>query len=127
MATEVLSILAGMVLGLLTGFYFERRATRATEAQNRELRHELETLRSTVYSLGGDPDLRAADYYPVDLLTAVRARALATQNAAGKIRRREIIAHFIEKGADTGDIEAALAELCATDFLREEGHWLQVR
>lgn len=127
MATEVLSIVVGMVLGLLTGFYFERRATRAAEAQNKELRHELDSLRSTVYSLGGDPDLGATDHQPPDLLTAVRTRALATQDATGRIRRREIIAHFVEKGANSGDVEIALAELCAVDFLREEGHWLQIR
>jgi hypothetical protein len=42
-------------LDLLTGFYFERRANRSTQAQNQALRNELQTLRATVYSLGGDP------------------------------------------------------------------------
>lgn len=127
MISEVITTLVGIALGLLTGFYFERRATRSAEAQNKELRHQLDVLRATVYSLGGDPDSKAGPQPPTDLLAAVRARALATQDASGRVGRRELIAHFLEQGVDVGDVEAALTQLCVTGFAREEGRWLQIR
>jgi len=69
--SELVTTLIGLVLGLLTGFFFERRATKSAKAQNTELRHQLEVLKATVYSLGGDPASRVADPLPTDLLCGV--------------------------------------------------------
>lgn len=124
--TEVISTIVGLVVGLLTGFYFESRATKSAEKQNKQLRHELEVLRSTVYSLGGDPDARSAARPTHDLVSAVRTRALGTQDASGRVGRRELIAHFIERGVSVGEVEAAVAQLCTAGVAREEGRWLRI-
>lgn len=127
MIGEVISAILGLVSGLLTGFYFERRMTKSAEAQNKELRNQLDALRGTVYSLGGDPDSKEGTQLEPDLLTAVRTRALVTQDASGKVGRLELIAHFIGCGVDRAEAEAAIAQLCTTGIAREEGRWLYIR
>jgi len=124
---EVISAVVGLISGLLTGFYFERRSTKSAEAQNKELRHELGVLRATVCSLGGDPDLREAPQLTPDLLAAVRARALVTQDASGKVGRLELSAHFIGRGVDASEVEEVIAQLCITGIARKEGRWLYIR
>jgi len=125
--SEVVTTILGAVLGLVTGLWLDRRTARSAESQNRELRLQLNTLRSTIYSLGGDPDTPQIKASDSDILSTVRSRALATQDASGKVRRSEILAYFIGKGLDGGDVEAAIMELRLATFFEEEGRWLRIR
>lgn len=124
----MIGIIVGLLLGLLTGFFFEHRATKVARAQNEDLRHELEVLRASVYSLGGDPepDRRPTIQPAADPLADVRSRALVTQDASGRVRRLELVAHFIERGANANDVQAALAHLLETGEAKEQGRWLQI-
>ncbi|WP_217922470.1 carboxylesterase family protein [Miltoncostaea oceani] len=123
-----MSIAVGLVLGLLTGFFFERRATRSANDQNAVLRDQIAALRTVVLSLGGDPDRLAATSAPaVDLIGAVRERALATQDASGRVRSQSIVAYFIDHGSPAADIDEAVEQLLAEGFMTREGRWLQIR
>lgn len=52
MITEVINVFVGPVIGLLSGYFFERRATRSARAHNEELERELAELRHSVLSIG---------------------------------------------------------------------------
>jgi hypothetical protein len=126
LTAQILSLIGGLVTGLITRLVFERRATKATRQQNEELRSELSVLRATVLSLGGhlddDDDLVA----PEDLADAVAARAISTQDSSGRVNRGALVAYFMQRGHDARDVEVAIATLCDTGALTEEGSWLQM-
>ena len=95
MTGELISVVVGLLTGFGTGFFFERRATRSARRDNEQLRRDLQALRDTVVSLGGNLDQVVPTKPVSDLLEAVRGRVLATQDASGRVRRQEVIAHTV--------------------------------
>ena len=88
MVEQALNQLVALVLGLALGFYFERRSGRKTREQNRELRAELEALRSSVYTVGGSDKPREHDLSlsPDRLVSEVVEYAKEIQDAEGRVR-----------------------------------------
>ena len=125
MMSEVITTSIGLFAGVLTGFYFEGRTTKATEAQNSELRRQLDILRAAVFSMGADPDTLVVDHQHVSNLRAeVEARARSTQDASGKVDRQKLVAYFVSSGSTSAATEAAISEICSAGIAREDGPWL---
>ena len=126
MTTTVVSQLIGLGIGLagglITGFYFERRAVR----QSKELDRQLSALKTTMYSLGAPAEVVDERTLYDDLASEVTARARETQDASGRVRRPDLIAHFVARGDDPGDIEAVISSMSAVGAAKEEGEWLRL-
>ena len=117
MAEQVLNQLVALVIGLVLGFYFERRAGRKTREQNKELRAELEALRSSVYTVGGSDKPREHDLSlsPDKLASEVVEYAKAIQDAEGHVRKSLLVEHFTSNGHLPGPVNQAL------DLAQESG------
>lgn len=135
----------GLVLGLFTGFYFERRSTKEAQQQNAELEAQLATLkresrqntdeleaelaklRVGVYTVGADiPQSNAAPRHAESLNDAVLARARQIQDAEGRLSRTLLTSHFFALGHRSADVDDAIGELCEAGLAREDGKWLEV-
>ena len=126
--SEIVTTTIGLAFGLLTGFYFERRTNKSTKAQNNQLRRQLDALRAIVHSLGGNPDAAAGPRgMPPDLPADVQARARATQDASGRVKRGELVSYFVSRGVEVDDVESAISQVCSGGIAREEGHWLHLQ
>ena len=119
--SAIIGLATGLLAGLMTGFYFERRSTRNLRAQNQD-------LRMLIYSLGAPQDKteKHSDPRDSDLTSRVTARALATQDAAGRVRRQALIAYFVEKGERVADVEDALRSLYNVGLVKKDGEWLRM-
>ena len=126
MTAQLLSLIGGLLTGLVTGWIFERRASSSTRRQNADLRSELSVLRSTMLSLGGDPEPSYVKHEVVDLVGAVTSRAIETQDPSGRVHRGALVAHFLGCGHDVSDVDRAIHRLCETGSARELGTWLQI-
>lgn len=136
MVVEIVFALVGALLGTLTSYWFERRATKAAEAENaelqaelHELQEELRVLRSTLYSLGGGTATQRREQRELDgnLVALVADRARLTQDAQGRVDARRLTAHFVAQGRDPAQIEAAITDLVAEGAAELEGTWLTMR
>jgi hypothetical protein len=124
----------GLIIGLVTGFYFERRQTRSAREQNKELEGELQELeeelaavRTSVYSIGADPRNEAPSMSSGGLPDDVEAWARSTQNAEGRLSRTLLTSHFFGLGHKAEDIDEAIRELCSSGILSATGKWLEVK
>jgi hypothetical protein len=118
--------IVSLIVGIVTGLIFERRATVTARRQNRELQRQVSVLKTSIFSMGAHEDGDESEPPPQDLAGLVTARAIATQDPAGRVNRRALFAHFVERGHRAGDIEAAVSSLCETGTAVEEGSWLQM-
>jgi hypothetical protein len=125
---NVTSLAIGLVGGLATGFYFERRAVRQSRRENDEFQRQISILQTTLYSLGAQPKDVAGDQRTLadDLASQVTARARSMQNESGRVRRPDLIGHFVARGADPTDVEAVISSMSAAGAAKEEGEWLQL-
>jgi hypothetical protein len=127
----VLNQLAGLAIGLLLGFYFERRAGRETRRQNRELRAELESLRSSVYTVGGSDKPRKMDLPPSlspdKLVVEVIEYAKAIQDPKGCVRRSLLVEHFTANGHLPGPVNQALDLARESGALSVDEMWVTIR
>ena len=133
MTTTVLSFVTalgiGLVGGLMTGFYFERRAVRQSKRDNEEFQRQISVLRTMLSNLGvqhqsvvGKPRTLVDD---LDLASRVTARAQKMQDPSGRVHRPELIAYFVERGANPSDVEAVISSMSAVGA-KEEGQWLKL-
>jgi hypothetical protein len=118
----LVALAVGIVAGLPVGLIFERRATRNLRRENEDLTRQLKVA---LYSLGARGQTTPAPA-PADTASAVMARALETQDARGRVDRRELVAHFVERGDEAHAIEAAISSMCSAGAAREDGQWLQL-
>ncbi len=127
---DVVSTLIGLVLGLVTGmatgYYFERRARLEAEAQAAELERQLATLRESVYSVGGGQHAKRPEHLDAGLPDEIRSWAVGRQDASGRVRRKNVVSHFMAGGHSRDQIDAAIAELVDTGVLRSDQDWLEV-
>ena len=129
MAEQVLNQLAGLVIGLVLGFYFERRAGRETRRQNKDLRAELEALRSSVYTVGGSdkPRGRESTLSPDRLVSEVVKYAKAIQDAEGRVRKSLLVEHFASNGYLPGLVKQALDLAQESGTLSVNEMWVTIR
>lgn len=127
MLEQLFNVTIGLALGLVTGYYFERRATKAAVEHAKALEAELESVRRSVYTMGGHETVPAAVADSSDLTTLVHQRALAMQTAAGTVNKSHLVVHFVELGHRQEAIKASMAELCDRGVARDAGAELEMR
>jgi hypothetical protein len=115
-----------LLIGLATGYVFERRATHAARAQAQELEEELEALRCSVLSMGGSSLPDRGDDHEIDLSEDVRKRARATQNAAGQVSKAQLVAHFVAEGHTRDEVVHAIEHLCDEGVARDAGRTVEM-
>lgn len=125
MVVDISLAVLGGVFGFLSGWFFDKRARNAAREDNSKLRRELRAIAAGYGSVGPSGRAVPAGVAP-DLPTAVRARAIATQDASGKVGRHDLIAYFVQRGPTAADVEVALRDLVAAGILLEEGKWVRV-
>jgi len=118
--------IVSLIVGVVTGLIFERRATMTARRHNEELQRQVSVLKTSIFSMGAQEEDDEIEPPPQDLAGLVTARAIATQDPAGRVSRRALVAHFVERGHRARDIEAALSSLCETGTAVEENSWLQI-
>lgn len=145
MLIDLLNTAIGLVLGLVTGFYFEHRSSSETRRHNAELEERLKTLKAEaeqhtrqledqlaklrvgVYSVSGSAiEERRADREDGELRGAVLARARQVQDAQGRVSRTLLTAHFFARGNRPGDVDDAITSLCEEKSMRLNGKWLEL-
>ncbi|MCB1274155.1 MAG: hypothetical protein KDB25_07160 [Leucobacter sp.] len=146
MLWDIVNILIGLIGGFASGFYFERRGSRAAREQheatlrsNEELRAyimELEQSQSelqgrmaqmqeSVYSAArsGEPQPRrgVAELDPQTVLAELHARV----DAHGRVSVAPVRSVFLAAGHSPQEFEAVIAELVRTEIVRIEGKSLE--
>jgi hypothetical protein len=120
------SEVASLGVGVVTGFVFERRASREARVNNEELKRQVSALKTIMLSLSGR---KAAVEPPVgqdDLAGQLTQRAISTQSPEGRVDRRALRAHFVERGFAARDIDAAISSMCKAGVAKEDGSWLRM-
>ena len=125
MVLDIALAVLGGSFGFLSGWFFDVRARNAARQDNERLRRALEAIAAAYGSVGSSGHSVPAEVAP-DLPTAVRARAVATQNSSGKVGRHDLVAYFVQRGPTAADVEVALRDLVAAGILLEEGKWVRV-
>ncbi len=125
--TDVLNTALSLAVGLLTGFYFERRNTRATRVRNVELERALERMQNAIDDGRRSPDIPQSAPLASDssFVDRVLGEARQIQDADGRINRFNLTYHLRDYRPQ--DVNAAIKALCAGGQLRDQGKWLEVR
>jgi uncharacterized protein YneF (UPF0154 family) len=126
---QVLNQALALVIGLVLGFFFERRAGRETREQNRKLRAELDALRSSVYTVGGSekPRVQELSLSPDKLVSEVVKYAKKIQDAEGRVRKSLLIEHFTSNGHLPGSVNQALDLAQESEALSVNEMWVIIR
>ena len=126
---QILNVLLPLMIGLVLGFFFERRSGRETRKQNKELRVELEALRSSVYTVGGSEksSRRELSPSPGELVSEVVKYAKAIQDADGRIRKSLLVEHFTSNGHLPGSVNQALNLAQESGALSVSEMWVNIR
>jgi hypothetical protein len=127
MLKDSIMTVIGLVIGLATGFYFERRSTRAAEEHAADLERELHQLRESVYSVGmtldrPSPGASAASDLDAEILNWVRAH----QDSQGRVRRHLVTTTFLTAGHSRLEIDEAVARLTSDGRVATRDEWLEM-
>jgi hypothetical protein len=123
---DLITSAVGIIVGVLTGYYFEHRSTKAARAQNDELKRQLQELRETVYSLGGSSGTTVEIPPSGDLVSDVLRWASTVQDPSGRVAKSQLMTHFIESGKAKADVDDALNRLSTAGSIRLADHWIVV-
>jgi hypothetical protein len=115
-----------LVVGIVTGFVFERRATRGVKESNEDLQNQISALRTGVLGLGIGPPARSHTDGEDDLAALVTKRAMATQGPEGRVDRSALVAHFVERSYLAREVDAVISSICRAGLAEEEGRWLRM-
>jgi hypothetical protein len=113
--------------GLITGFYFERRATKNARSEATSLARQLTELREGIYTIGGSPPsadrvIRTAELDEAEVREWIRRH----QNAAGLLSRQRLFEHFLGEGSSVAEVSNALARLAAATSIRIDNEWIEI-
>lgn len=128
MGADVVTAVIGLVVGLMTGYFFEWRNSRETRRHNAELQWQLRTLRESIYSVGrgiSQEEGRALDSateLPHRLFTWLREY----QGPDGRIHRSRVLSQFLEAGHTRREITVSLQGLADGGSLRLTGDWIEI-
>lgn len=126
-SADFVNTLVGIAFGFGSGFFFERRSSRATREQNRELEQELVRLKASVYSVGATSVPRQRERASLASLSeAVLERARSIQDPQGRLSQTSLTQHFFAQGFRCADIDHAIDEICASGSAQKEGKWLRL-
>ena len=121
--SDVVNALVRLVVGVLSGFYFERRATKAARADADNLRRQLGELREGVYGRVEAPRPK-----PVDdaLPERVHAWILRFLGPDGRVSKGKLVGHFASQGHSNAELERAIQALTDQNRVRTIDNWLEV-
>jgi uncharacterized protein YneF (UPF0154 family) len=128
MVALLVSSLVSLVIGVLTGLFFERRSTRAEQRKSEALRQELASLRHSVYSMGGQ-DAGPSKVPPLateEVKVAVLERALAVQDSAGRVNTTALASDLVSQGYRPADVQQAIEMICEEHHARLDGKWMEM-
>ncbi|WP_159081375.1 hypothetical protein [Nocardioides sediminis] len=114
MLNDVVTTALGLVVGVLTGYYFEWRSSRSTRAQNIELENKLRVLRESIYSVNArDPadSIDSSVSVPKDLEQQLWQWLQDFQGPDGTIQRTRVFDRFSGLGYNANEVMAALTRL----------------
>jgi len=112
MGSEIVTSMIGLVVGVLTALYFERRALKAAQAEARLLRSELDTLRASILSVGGSQHSSTRPTEPDDKdVNLVLVWLRSVQDAEGRVSRMNAYSHLIRSGYTRDSIDNILGHL----------------
>lgn len=127
MTADFLNAFVGLVIGLITGFYFERRATKNARREAASLARQLTTLREGIYTMGASPPsaarvTRTSELDDVDVQEWIRGH----QNASGLLSRQRLFEHFLGEGSSVAEVSDVLARLAAATRIRVVDEWIEI-
>ena len=131
---DVVTTAIALVIGLATGYFFERRSTNEAKRRGEELAAELEHVnqeltkfRHGLLSVGGQVD---RSHVPSDrhrdVTAELRARALSIQDPGGLVSRQLLASHFLQQGMSRKAIDESIQALVEAGNFREDGRSLRV-
>jgi len=123
---EAIWAVAGMVVGLLTAVFFERRALAASRAEAAELRRELDALKAGILTIGGGSVGPRARNEAVGSTDKMFQWLREHQNAAGRIRIDHVMTRFMGEWSKVG-VDNTLDQLNADGLIAVEGEWIRIR
>lgn len=128
MLADVLNVTAGLIIGLATGFFFERRSATQARRHAAELEEELRILREGIYSVGGQVEPRTAKVEtPVRLTHDVRAWINRYQDYQGRVLRSRLVASLVREGHSGLEVEQALRLLTDEGEVAIVDRWVELR
>lgn len=122
----LLSEIASLGVGVVTGLVFERRASKEARVNNEELKRQVSALKTTMLSLSGGKSSVEPLAGQGDLAGQLTQRAISTQSPEGRVDRHALRAHFVAHGFAARDIDVAISSLCRAGVATEDGSWLQM-
>lgn len=127
MITDSLNALVGLALGLVTGFYFERRATKSARLEAANLARQLAELREGIYTVGAlqPPTGRVTRAFELNE-AEVQEWIHGHQNASGVVARQQLFEHFLMEGCSATDVSKILSKLVAGNTIQIDGEWIGV-
>lgn len=118
-----INTVASLLVGVISGFFFERRATQAARAYSDQLEQELSYLRHSVLSVGGSPK-DAGRHEDSDIESLILRYANSIQDVEGRVRKSAIMTHFTALGHSSQTINSAIEMLYTSGSAREAGQWI---
>lgn len=127
MTDITITAVVGLALGLVTGYFFEWRNSRATRRHNQELQEQLFRLRESIYAVGRGGTERSADP-PRDRTfhEALFAWVHQYQGPDGRLLASRVYSRFIEDGIPAEEVATALAQLSSNGRLKMDNEWVVV-
>lgn len=128
MASDLLNAFVGLVVGLATGFYFERRATKSARLEAASLARELKVLRESVYTMRTPPPEVIGRRGPTSMPDEreLEEWVRSHQNAAGSVSKERLFSHFLREGCSPGDVSHLLSKLAAEGIIRLNDKWIEI-
>jgi len=119
----------GLVLGLITGWYFERRATLSAKAQAEDLRNQLRELRESIYSVGAKVPAERPKQASISSSHADQIYQWAgqVQDASGKVPRANVALKFMTTGLRRKEVNDAIDLLITQGRFKPDGEHLEVK
>jgi uncharacterized protein YneF (UPF0154 family) len=126
---QVIGAAVALVIGMATGFFFERRSTNEALRQNAELRRELREVRESVYTVGAQHRNHAqvGTQTDQDLASELLLWARTVQDPSGRVDRRRALMNFAEAGRSADDLAEALAVLEQNGSITLSDHYLELQ
>jgi hypothetical protein len=130
MTGSIVNVVEGVILGLLTGYatglFFERRANKATRAQNEAFIRRFGSLDDAVNNI-----IPGAEVGPGEssesLIDLVAQRARNTLDGEGRVSKGDLVGYFVGKGHHATDVNEAIDQWCSTGAAQPAGRTLVVK
>ncbi len=118
----------GAVFGLVTAWFFERRAVNTARAETERVRRELQALQESIYTVGGGRTGARGRTQPSEALSEeLRDWLERHQDAGGRVFTGLAVSEFVARGAAADDVEVAIDDLQREGYVVIEGDRVRIR